>query len=36
MSFRASPKFMTEYGVSNLIEAAWLIHNTLTVEQASG
>jgi glucuronoarabinoxylan endo-1,4-beta-xylanase len=34
--FPGKPKFMTEYGVSNLIEAAWLIHNTLTVEQASG
>jgi glucuronoarabinoxylan endo-1,4-beta-xylanase len=34
--FPAKPRFMTEYGVTNMIEQANLIHNVLTVEQASG
>lgn len=34
--FPDKPRFMTEYGVSNMIEQANLIHNVLTVEQASG
>ena len=34
--FPEKPRFMTEYGVTNMIEQANLIHNVLTVEQASG
>ena len=34
--FSDKPRFMTEYGVTNMIEQANLIHNVLTVEQASG
>lgn len=34
--FPNKPRFMTEYGVTNMIEQANLIHNVLTVEQASG
>jgi arabinoxylan arabinofuranohydrolase len=40
--FPGKPRFMTEYGItgvnsmSPMIEAAWLIHNALTVEQVSG
>jgi glucuronoarabinoxylan endo-1,4-beta-xylanase len=40
--FPGKPKFMTEYGItgvtnmSPMIEAAWLMHNVLTIEQASG
>lgn len=34
--FPGKPRFMTEYGVTNMIEQANLIHNVLTVEQASG
>jgi O-Glycosyl hydrolase len=40
--FPGKPHFMTEYGItgvtnmSPMIEAAWLIHNALTVEQVSG
>ena len=34
--FPGKPRFMTEYGVSDMIEQANLIHNVLTVEQASG
>jgi glucuronoarabinoxylan endo-1,4-beta-xylanase len=33
--FPGKPKFMTEYGLSNMIDSASLIHYTLTVEQAS-
>lgn len=34
--FPAKPKFMTEFGVSNLIESATLLHNTLTEGNVSG
>jgi glucuronoarabinoxylan endo-1,4-beta-xylanase len=34
--FPGKPRFMTEYGVSGMIDQANLIHNVLTVEQASG
>jgi O-glycosyl hydrolase len=34
--FPGKPRFMTEFGVSDMIEQANLIHNVLTVEQASG
>jgi glucuronoarabinoxylan endo-1,4-beta-xylanase len=34
--FPAKPRFMTEYGLSDMIDQANLIHNVLTVEQASG
>ena len=34
--FPTKPRFMTEFGVSGMIEQANLIHNVLTVEQASG
>ena len=34
--FPGKPRFMTEYGLTNMIEQANLIHNVLTVEQASG
>jgi arabinoxylan arabinofuranohydrolase len=40
--FPSKPHFMTEYGItgvtnmSPMIEAAWLMHNALTVEQVSG
>src|ERR1051326_8788145 len=40
--FPGKPHFMTEYGItgvtnmSPMIEAAWLMHNALTVEQVSG
>ena len=34
--FPAKPRFMTEYGVNNMIDAASLIHYVLTAEQASG
>lgn len=34
--FPAKPRFMTEYGMTNMIEQASLIHNVLVVEQASG
>jgi arabinoxylan arabinofuranohydrolase len=40
--FPGKPRFMTEYGItgvtnmSPMIEAAWLMHNSLTVEQVSG
>ncbi len=34
--FPTKPRFMTEYGVSDMVEQANLIHNVLTVEQASG
>jgi glucuronoarabinoxylan endo-1,4-beta-xylanase len=33
--FPAKPKFMTEYGLSNMIDSASLIHYSLTVEQVS-
>jgi glucuronoarabinoxylan endo-1,4-beta-xylanase len=31
--FPAKPKFMTEYGLTNMISTAWLIHDSLAVEQ---
>ncbi len=34
--FPGKPKFMTEYGVSNMIDSATLIHNALTEGQVSG
>ncbi|MGC3959968.1 MAG: carbohydrate-binding protein [Verrucomicrobiota bacterium] len=34
--FPAKPRFMTEFGVSNMIESATLIHNCLTEGQVSG
>ncbi len=34
--FPGKPKFMTEYGVSNLVDSATLIHNALTEGQACG
>lgn len=34
--FPTKPKFMTEYGVANMIDSATLIHNALTEGQASG
>jgi glucuronoarabinoxylan endo-1,4-beta-xylanase len=34
--FPTKPRFMTEYGLSDMIDQANLIHNVLTVEQASG
>ena len=34
--FPGKPRFMTEYGLSDMIDQANLIHNVLTVEQASG
>jgi arabinoxylan arabinofuranohydrolase len=34
--FPSKPRFMTEFGVSNMIESATLIHNCLTEGQASG
>jgi arabinoxylan arabinofuranohydrolase len=40
--FPSKPRFMTEYGItgvtnmSPMIEAAWLIHITMTIEKASG
>ncbi len=33
--FPAKPRLMTEYYYSNMIETAWLIHDCLTIEQAS-
>ena len=34
--FPGKPKFMTEYGYTNMIDTACLIHNCLTVEQVAG
>ena len=34
--FPGKPKFMTEYGLTNMIGCAWLIHDCLTVEQVVG
>lgn len=34
--FPAKPKFMTEYGVSNMVDSATLIHNALTEGRVSG
>ena len=34
--FPSKPRFMTEYGLSDMIQQANLIHNVLVVEQASG
>jgi O-glycosyl hydrolase len=34
--FPTKPRFMTEYGLEDMIDQANLIHNVLTVEQASG
>ena len=34
--FSTKPRFMTEFGVSNMIESATLIHNCLTEGQVSG
>jgi len=34
--FPTKPRFMTEYGLSNMVDAASLIHYVLTAEQASG
>ena len=34
--FPAKPRFMTEFGVTNMIDQACLIHNVLVLEQASG
>jgi len=34
--FPAKPRFMTEFGVSNMVESATLIHNCLAEGQASG
>jgi glucuronoarabinoxylan endo-1,4-beta-xylanase len=34
--FPAKPKFMTEFGYTNMIESACLIHDCLTVEQVVG
>lgn len=34
--FPTKPRFMTEYGVSNMIDSATLIHNALTEGQVSG
>ena len=34
--FLSKPRFMTEYGLSDMIQQANLIHNVLVVEQASG
>lgn len=34
--FPGKPRFMTEYGMTNMIEQAGLIHNVLVYEQASG
>jgi glucuronoarabinoxylan endo-1,4-beta-xylanase len=34
--FPSKPKFMTEFGYTNMIEAAWLILDCLTVEQVVG
>src|SRR5215469_7802233 len=33
--FPGKPKFMTEYYYTNMIETAWLIHDSFTVEQVS-
>ncbi len=33
--FPSKPTFMTEYGVSNMIDSAWLIHDALTSEGVS-
>jgi glucuronoarabinoxylan endo-1,4-beta-xylanase len=34
--FPSKPRFMTEYGLSNMVDAASLMHYVLTVEQAGG
>ena len=34
--FPGKPRFMTEFGLTDMIDQANLIHNVLTVEQASG
>jgi arabinoxylan arabinofuranohydrolase len=34
--FAPKPKFMTEYGLSNMVDSAALIHYVLTASQASG
>jgi glucuronoarabinoxylan endo-1,4-beta-xylanase len=34
--FPSKPRFMTEYGVSNMVDSATLIHNTLVEGMASG
>jgi O-glycosyl hydrolase/regulation of enolase protein 1 (concanavalin A-like superfamily) len=34
--FPSKPRFMTEYGLSNRMDQAVLLHNTLVFEQASG
>ena len=34
--FPVKPKFMTEFGYSNMVQTACLIHDCFTVEQASG
>ena len=34
--FPTKPRFMTEFGLSDMMDQANLIHNVLTVEQASG
>jgi len=34
--FPGKPKFMTEYWQTNMIQTAWLIHDSLTVEQVVG
>ena len=34
--FPAKPRFMTEFGVSNMVESATLMHNCLTEGQVSG
>jgi hypothetical protein len=34
--FPSKPRFMTEYGLSDMLDQANLIHNVLTVENASG
>jgi glucuronoarabinoxylan endo-1,4-beta-xylanase len=34
--FPSKPRFMTEYGVSNMVDSATLIHNTLTEGLVSG
>ena len=34
--FPSKPRFMTEFGVSNMVESATLIHNVLTEGRASG
>lgn len=34
--FPSKPRFMTEYGVSNMIEQATILHNSLVYEQVNG